>query len=823
MRAAAAARSLRDGLCLAAAASRLLRNRLRMAAAAFALAGCGGDPSPADLRAEAGKQWPLLEQHCYECHDSAEREAGLALDALSPETIGDHAEVWEKVVRKLRGRMMPPPGGQRPDNAEVDAFVAWLEATLDQSAAEPAPGHLTLHRLNRTEYANAIKDLLALDVDAEALLPADDPEDGFDNVAAALQVSPSFIDQYLSAARNLAAQAVGTPAARAVGVPYTIGDLRAQQFYVEGLPLGTRGGGLIEHYFPSDGEYRLNIGDLVTGLWVLDQEHANTLIATLDGQKFFELPIGGGEDLKALDQIGAPAVDRINAQLKNIPFTTTAGPHKLGVTFLHRSFAESDRQMRAQAPGGGQDAVLTLRSLEIFGPVTATGVSATPSRAKIFSCEPPESAQAGASAACATEIITRLANEAFRGLPSDTEIPKLMRLYELGAANAADVAGINAPFEEGIEYALAGVLAHPKFLYRLETPPADASGEAAYALTSVELASRLSFFLWGTIPDAELREIAVADRLKDPQVLEQQVRRMLADPRSSTLATSFAYQWLGLGKLDSLAPDPETFGDVDGQIREHFKTEARLFVDSIFRADSSVLDLLTAKHTYLNENLALHYGLNDVRGKRFRRIELTDETRFGLLGKGGVLLASSYPNRTSAVLRGQWVMKTILGTPPVEPPPDVEALTENVAGEPAAGVRERLEAHRTNSSCNGCHGIIDPLGFALENFDAVGRWRDKDREAGTPIDSSGVLVDGTPIHGPLELRAALLARPDQFVQTFTERLMVYGLGRSLDYHDMPTVRRIVRAAADEDYRFSAIVLGIVDSRQFRMKGAPPRS
>ncbi len=790
-------------------------------AASVLLASCGGGPpGPDELRADAERQWPLLEKYCYECHDSVEQEAGLALDALTPDSIAERAEVWEKVVRKLRGRMMPPPGGKRPDNRAVDSFVAWLEASLDQPKTAPAPGHLALHRLNRTEYANAIRDLLALNVDAGALLPADDPADGFDNVADALQVSPSFIEQYLSAARNLAAQAVGTPAARAIGTPYTIRDPRAQQFHVEGLPLGTRGGALIEHYFPSDGEYRLNIGDLVTGLWVFDQEHDNTLIATLDGKKFFELQIGGGEDLKELDQVGAPAVDRINARLKNIPFTTAAGLHKVGVTFLHRSFAESDRQLRALAPGGGQDAVLTLHLVEIFGPVTATGLSTTASRAKIFSCYPPEAAQAEASETCAREIVARIAGEAFRGLPSDEDVGKFMRLYAAGAANATERPGIDSRFEEGIKLALAGVLAHPKFLYRVETPPKDLEA-AAYPLGSVELASRLSFFLWSTIPDDELRGIAAADGLKDRSLLERQVRRMLADPRSETLASNFAYQWLGLGKLDSLAPDPEIFGDVDPDIRDYFVTEARLFVDSIFREDRNVLDLLTAKHTYLNENLALHYGINDIRGKRFRRVELDDERRFGLLGKGGVLLASAYPNRSSPVLRGQWVMKTILGTPPVEPPPNVEALKENVAGEPAAGVRERLEAHRTNPSCNGCHGIIDPLGFALENFDAVGRWRERDREAGTAIDSSGVLADGTAVHGPLELRRALLERPDQFVQTLTERLMVYGLGRSLSYEDMPTVRRIVRDAKASGYRFSAIVLGIVASPQFQMNGPPP--
>jgi hypothetical protein len=773
-----------------------------------ALGGCGGEPSPEELRAVAGERWQFLETYCYECHNEIDLTAELAFDALRPEEIGAHADVWERVVRKLRGRMMPPPGGVKPDNGDVDKFVAWLEATLDRASPEPEPGYVTPHRMNRTEYANAIRDLLALEVDAATLLPVDGAESGFDNIANALTVSPSFIDQFLSAARNLSAQAVGSPAPRAVGVPYSIGDARGQQFHVDGLPLGTRGGGLIEHYFPADGEYLLNIGDLVTGLWGFNQEHENTLIATLDGRKFFELTIGGGRDLEELDQIGAPAVDAINARLKNIPFVVTAGVHRLGVTFLHRSFAESDRQLYALVPGGGQDSVLTINAIEIFGPTKPVGVSSTPSRQKIFVCYPRAAAD---ERPCATEIVAALAGAAFRGAFVDGDLPQLMRLYDTGAASGG--------FEEGVEYALSGVLAHPKFLYRFERAPADLAPGAAYPLSGVELASRLSFFLWSSIPDAELLALAADDRLEDPAVLESQVERMLADPRAETLASNFAFQWLGLGELEALTPDPFLFADVDRRIREHFVTELRLYVDSIFRSDRSVLDLLTARHTYLNETLALHYGLNDIRGTRFRRVELTDENRFGLLGKGGVLLVSSYPNRTSPVLRGQWLLENVLGTPPAAPPPNVEALVENVEGRAASTVRARLEAHRTNPSCNGCHGVIDPLGFALENFDAVGRWRVKDREAGAPIDASGVLVDGTAVTGPAELRAALLTRPTQFVQTLTEKLMTYGLGRTLQHSDMPTVRRIVREAAQDDYRFSDLVSGIVASAQFRRKGA----
>ena len=440
---------------------------------ALALASCGGAPSPEELRAQAGERWQFIETYCYECHNDTDLAGDIDYARLKPDEIGAHADVWERAVRKLRGHMMPPPGGKKPEGEDVDAFVAWLEASLDAAAPEPEPGYVTPHRMNRTEYANAIRDLLALDVDAAALLPVDGTAAGFDNVAGALTVSPAFIDQFLSAARNLSAQAVGNPAPRAVGVPYTIGNARAQQFHVDGLPLGTRGGLVVEHYFPADGEYKLSIGDLVTGLWGFNQEHKATVIAVLDGRKFFELDIGGGEDLKELDQIGAPAVDKINARLKNIPFTATAGAHRLGVTFLHRSFAESDRQLYALVPGGGQDTVLTLNSIEVFGPITATGLSETQSRTKIFKCHPETAVD---ERPCAERIVATLASEAFRGAFVADDLPRLMRLYDSGVEAGG--------FEKGVEYALAGVLAHPKFLYRFEPPPEGLAPGATYPLSS---------------------------------------------------------------------------------------------------------------------------------------------------------------------------------------------------------------------------------------------------------------------------------------------------------------------------------------------------
>ena len=462
------------------------------------LAGCGGGDSPEQLRAQSDQHWPLLTKYCADCHNDVDLTANLSFESMSPDAIADNAEIWERAVRQLRSRMMPPPGGTRPTNGEVDGFVAWLEASLDQ-AATPYPGHVELHRLNRTEYANAIKELLGLDVDP-GILPVEDQQDGFDNMAKALQVSPSFVEQYLEAARTLSATAVGNPFPRPVGVSLAAGNGREQQFHVEGLPLGTRGGAVFEHYFPSDGDYLLHIGNLIGGTHRPGQEHVNTVVALLDGKKFFELEIGGGEDSVKLDQLRAPAVEEVNKRLRGIPFTTTAGVHRLGVTFLHRSFAESDRVLPSMIPGDGQEAVMTLSGVEIFGPVTPKGLSMTPSRERIFVCYPNDASE---YEACATRIVANMADKAFRGVSSDEDMARFMRLYELGVADGG--------FDAGIKFALSGILAHPKFLYRFEPAPEDLAPGSAYALSGVELAARLSFFLWSSVPDAELLELAAAD------------------------------------------------------------------------------------------------------------------------------------------------------------------------------------------------------------------------------------------------------------------------------------------------------------------------
>ena len=766
----------------------------------------------------ADQHWGMLKKYCSKCHNAEDWAGGVAFDTMTPEEIPESAETWEHAVRKLRGRLMPPPGNPQPDNDTVKGFVGWLETTLDAAAANhPDPGRVALHRLNRKEYANAVWDLLHVRVDPDTVLPADDRSDGFDNVANVLQVSPSFLDSYLSAARAIAVQAVGEIPANPVGIQYVVKHPPTQAFHLDGLPLGTRGGMAVDHEFPADGEYELNIGNLAVALWVYNMEFKNTLVATLDGKKFWQIDIGGEEDMKAIDQKQDPAVDAINKRLKGIRFKATAGPHKVAVFFLHRTFAESDDELYQQIPGGGQDRILRLANFEVKGPYSPTGISDTPSRTKIFVCHPAGSADEDA---CAEKIITSLAREAFRRPVTEGDMKLLMKFFHDGRKEK--------DFDTGIRSIVTAVLASPFFLYRAErTPPGlvATSGDAAaaapgntapYRITDLELASRLSFFLWSTVPDEELLKLATANQLHEPDVLAAQVQRMLADPKSVTLSTNFAFQWLGLDRLAEIQPDPNIF-PYAGDPRPDYLEEMRLFVDSIFREDHDVVDMLTAKYTYLNERLALDYGINDVRGDQFRRVELKDSNRWGLLGKGGLLMATAYPNRTAPVLRGAWILERVTGTPPAAPPPAVPSLKENKTGEKAHTVRELMAQHRDKPACFACHGILDPLGFALENFDAVGMYRAKDRIAGTPIDASGVLPDGTKINTPDDLRNALASNPGQFVQTITEKLMTYATGRAVSYRDMPTIRAIVRDTAKDNYRFSSIVMKIVNSDQFQKR------
>jgi hypothetical protein len=774
-------------------------------------AGCGQltGESEADV---AARQLANFEQYCTDCHNTAEFAGGVSFEDLSRENLGAHAETLEKAVRKLRGHLMPPPNEPRPDDATLMSFVSWVEGSLDEAAAsEVGYDPIVPHRLNRKEYANAVRDLLALDIDATALLPQDEVVEHFDNIASGLQVSPSFIEQYVIAARAVALQAVGRPDARPGSQTYAAGP-GSQQTHVRGLPLGTRGGLVVEHMFPSDGEYVVNIADMATHIWGNDMEFENPLIVTLDGAVVYETVVGGEEDMRLYDQVQDGAMEQINARLKNIRFAATAGPHKVGVTFRRHTFAESDDQLQMYVPGGGQDRVYRVSSFEISGPFNAAGLSATPSRDRIFTCHP---ARGDEESYCAEQIVTTLARRAYRRPPTEADLADLLQYYREGA----QIGG----FEEGIRSAVTGILASPYFLYRVEPAVHDLVAGSVYRIDDLTFASKLSFFLWNSIPDDELLDAAVAGRLSDEAGLRAQVERMLADPRAATLASNFVYQWLDLKRLDEVDPDRSIFPYASGRgdPREDYLTELALFAKSLFDDDRSVVDFLTARHTYLNERIALLYGINSVKGDRFRRVDLEDSTRWGLLGKGAVLMAAAYPNRTSPVLRGAFILEHITGTPPAAPPPNVEAFPENEIGTAQARtVREIMAKHRESPVCFSCHGVMDPLGFALENFDAVGAWRDVDRYAGTVIDTAAELPDGTPVEGPDDLRNALLRQPEQFVQTFTERLLMYALGRTLDYRDMPAVRRIVRESARDDYRISSLLWRVVTSDPFLMRRVP---
>jgi len=752
----------------------------------------------------------LLDTYCVTCHNQRTKTAGLMFDTMDLAKLPEHGDVWEKTVRKLRGGMMPPPGVRRPDQASVDSMVSWLERSLDEAAAaHPNPGRVALHRLNRAEYAAAIEDLLGIKIDPAALLPKDDEAEGFDNVASVLTVSPSFLDQYISAARVVSARAVGNPAARPGSQTYRPTRGSDQSLRVDGLPLGTRGGLLVEHLFPADGDYKFNIPNMAIAGYVRGMEYKHTLIVTIDGVKVFQNTIGGEDDIKAIDQQQAPAVAAINSRFLDIPVKVTAGPHKVGVTFVARTYAEPDEVLHSFRPSAGEDRIPRIGSLEIQGPFNPTGVSQTPSRARVFVCQPKSASD---ELPCAKTILSALARKAYRRPITNADLDAPIQFY-----SAARALG---DFDTAIRDALPTILASPKFLYRAERSPAGLAPGSIHAIGDVELASRLSFFLIGRAPDDELLTVAERGTLTTPTVLEAQVRRLLADPRSESLVTSFAFQWLKMRALEEIDPDPIIFPNFDDSLRAAFRREMELFVDSILREDRPVLELLTANHTFVNERLALHYGIPDVRGDRFRRVTLTDANRWGLLGKGAVLLTTSYANRTAPVLRGAWILENLLGTPPSPPPPDVEAFQENKDGEKQRSVREIMEQHRAKPSCNACHGVMDPLGFSLENFDAIGEWRAEDRYAGTAIDASGKLVDGTAVNSPADLRVALTRRPEQFVQTLTERLMTYALGRTVDYYDMPAVRKIVREAARDQYRFSSIVMGIVRSDAFRMRMVP---
>ena len=782
---------------------------------------------------EAPAARKIVDTYCVGCHNSKAKAGGLALDTLSldPSTpfgaadIREHADVWEKALRKLRGRQMPPPGSRQPNQKEIDAFVAWLEATLDapeensatglpRRSREAKAGHVPIQRLTRTEYGAAVNDLLGIELDAESLLPAELEVHGFDNIAAALSISPAFLDQYVAASRVAAKMAVGEANPKVTSVYYPQPLTADQPGHVDGLPLGTRGGMKFRHTFPADGEYRVSIGDLGIDLYTRAVETRHTVILLVDGREVFRESLGTPEDLKLIDQGGAPARAAIMKRFTNIPVQVKAGTYDVGVTFVERARIESD-EFVGFLPGDefsrGDRAPRVIGGVRVEGPFNSPGVSETPSRRKIFVCRPGQKDGPQAEKTCARRIAENLARGAFRRPVTAADVDSLMPYFDNGRVRG---------FDSGVEQLVAAILVSPEFLFRAIKTPANAKD--AFPLSDLELASRLSFFLWSQGPDDQLLKTAAAGKLHAPDVLQAEALRMLQDRRASSLVRNFALKWMDLDNLREVEPDPNLFPTFSDQLRKDLSTEVESFVGSVLLEDRSVGDLLTADHTFLNERLAKHYGISSVLGPQFRRVTLDNPQRWGLLGKGAVLLKTSYGDRTSPVLRGAWILDKLMGTPPTPPPPDVDTDLSQPKDAPPKTLRARLESHRSKPGCNQCHGVIDPIGLAMENYDAIGRWRDRDAEANAPIDATTVLPNGRPVDGPTELREALFGERDLFIRAFTEKLMMYAVGRELEYFDMPQVRAIVRRSASQDYRLSAIVSGIVASDAFRMQ-APAAS
>jgi mono/diheme cytochrome c family protein len=775
----------------------------------------------------------MLDDYCVTCHSTDLKTAGIAFDALDLRKAPDNADVWEKALRKLRGRLMPPPGNPQPEQKDIDAFIAWMENNLDSHAKGPKAGYVPIQRLNRTEYAASVKALVGVDVNTKEVLPQDIQVGGFDNIAAALSVSPAFLDQYITAARQVAKIAVGSPNPRVSDVKYSIA---ANQNNDNPLPPGTRGGIRFKHNFPADGEYRINILNLSVGLYTGSMENESTVVILLDDKIVFRKQIGGPADLELAERKGAPGRAEIMNRFTKIPMQVHAGVHDVVVAFIDRSHVESDENIANPAGFNGLTGTTAVADrmarlvdgIEILGPYNPTGVSQTASRALIFVCDPQNQAQnqtkTAGEQACAKQIAENLARRAFRRPITADDVAQLMPFYAAGRESGGS-------FDQGIEQIVAAVLASPEFLFRsirgaAVAKPVGTSPNTVFPLTDLELASRLSFFLWNTGPDDELLKLAAAGGLTKPGVIERQVRRMLQDPKASSLVTSFAMKWLNIADLDAVQPNPTLFPAFNEQLRSDFSTEAEDFLSSILLEDRSVVDLLTADYTFLNERLARHYGISGVVGNQFRKVSLTqndtEKERWGILGKGAVLLRTSYGDRTSPVLRGKWVLDALMGTPPSPPPPNVATNLDEKAGEAPKTIRARLEQHRQKAVCMQCHGVIDPTGLPLENFDAIGQWRTTDRQANNAaIDASTVLPNGVPINGVVELRMQLASHPAQFVQAMTEKLMMYALNRELEYFDMPQVRAVVRAAAKDNYKFSSIVLGIVNTDAFRKQGAAP--
>lgn len=763
----------------------------------------GQSPSERDT---AGVERALLDRYCVVCHNDKAKTANLSLEKLDLTTAGDNPELWEKVVRKLRAGVMPPPGVRRPPLAEYQGLRDWLETEIDRKAAGRLnPGSIGLHRLNRTEYSSVISDLLDLEVDTTTLLPPDDSARGFDNVAGSLTISPTLLEAYTAAAARIARMAVGywkTPTESAFIAP---GDT-SQNEHIEGLPLGTRGGMLVHHSFPADGEYKFSIQNFGLGKYVPGEQ--------------LELLIDG-ERVHLFDYVGVGLTQGMQGEADgslDITIPVKAGTHTVGAAFLAANYRPSldlIRQYERKSLENNSIPQLqyypAIGLLRIQGPFHPMRPENSPSMRKVFTCRPSEASE---EEACAKDILRTLARRAYRRPPTSGDLERLMSFYQQGRRDGQ--------FEDGVELALRRILASPQFLVRAEKEPASLPAGQPYRVSDLELASRLSFFLWSSIPDDLLINLASQAKLHNPAVLEQQVRRMLVDPRSERLVENFGDQLLYLRNLPATSPDGVFYPNWDDELRKGFRRETELLLESIVREDRSVVDLLTADYTFLNERLARHYGIPNIYGSEFRRVALGPELdyRRGLLGQGSFLSVTWVQNfRTSPVKRGVWVLENILGTPPPEPPPNVPPLEDTKGGgQKILTLREQMTMHRKNEPCASCHKLMDPIGFALENFDADATWRTKQGgDGGVVIDASAELWDGTKVNGPVELRKALVGYSPQFVRMITEKLMTYGVGRGVEYYDMPVIRSIVRDAEKNNYRFSSLLLGVIESAPFQMR------
>jgi len=795
---------------------RLARGFLIAQFSVFVLAASPQESQPSNATS-APVHRALLNKYCVTCHNERLHTAGLTLEKADISSVGTEAALWEKVLEKIRTGAMPPAGLPRPDAASYTSLTRYLETSLDRAAeAKLQPGKVSVHRLNRAEYTNAIRDLLGLDVDVDALLPVDDSGYGFDNIADVLSVSPMLLERYLSAARKVSRLAIGDPNIRADIQTYDVPPLLMQdQRMSEDLPFGSRGGVAIRHNFPLDGEYVIKVRLQRAGKFhdedILGITEPHQLEVRVDDARLKVFTIGG------VYPTPVPGVRKVGEEAKyyrtadaglEVRFPVKAGSRLVGVDFVDET---------AEPEGGLQSSMAAFRylnkkyeqilpyvaSVTFEGPYNPKGAADTLSRQKIFTCHPAGSAD---EISCAKTILSRLARRAYRRPITDADIQPILALYKKGREKG--------DFEAGIMRAMQGILVYPEFLFRIESSPPNLGAGTPYKISDLELASRLSFFLWSSIPDETLLDVASRGQLKDPAVLDQQVRRMLADSRSKALVRNFAGQWLYLRNMRTVGPDPTTFPEFDDNLREGFARETTLFLEDNLTADHSVLELLNANYTFVNERLARFYGIPGVYGSTFRRVGLSGEERRGLLGQGSILTVTSYANRTSPTIRGKWLLENFLGTPPPPPPPNVPSLKEQ---SPESGkvltMRQRMEQHRANPACAVCHTRMDPLGFALENFDGIGQWRTA--EGSTSIDASGVLPDGTKFNGPVELRKILLSHPEQFATTVTQKLLTYALGRGVEYYDLPSVRKIVHAAAPE-YKWSSLILGIVKSVPFQM-------